>query len=296
MRAEFKGFGGPLDSMTFHLRNGVTFVPQEYIDLGFTHFEVWCVGGAGGRGGVYHTLISSDPADNYIRKYGGGGGGGGMQVVKGLLSFLPIEVPVVVGVAGADALETSSFGSLAHGGDGGYSSFNGTTCRASGGGGGRKPTSSSEFDGGGTGGVGGIGGQTAVGGGGAGGIASSETAAQNGVWNGSIGSGGGGGWGGTANNLAGLALNFPTEASAGAVGCSAASPLNENAVDGTPVEFDEYDNEDYKDAHPDFKGTKPGFGGGGRPISVSGLSLAYGSGGSSAYNPNGAVIIRLTQE
>ena len=28
-----------------------TFKPQDYIDLGFTHFDVICIGGGGGMGG-----------------------------------------------------------------------------------------------------------------------------------------------------------------------------------------------------------------------------------------------------
>lgn len=33
------------------MENGEVFTPADYISLGFTHFEAWCVGAAGGQGG-----------------------------------------------------------------------------------------------------------------------------------------------------------------------------------------------------------------------------------------------------
>lgn len=179
------------------LENGVPFQKADYVNLGYTHYEVWCVGGAGGLGAfpgtkfewpvsiteeimppavftawkemlVYdgHTSRTNyyqpgrwvpyppgpgDPMppyawkesaerygewwlgepyyltfDQYVEqnnpthkgyvrnylppilipdenKFGGGGGGGGTHVVAGLLSDLPDDVPVIVGVAGTDA-------------------------------------------------------------------------------------------------------------------------------------------------------------------------------------------------
>jgi hypothetical protein len=40
------------------LEDGEVFVPEDYISLGYTNYEVWCVGAVGGRGG-----IAADPAD-----------------------------------------------------------------------------------------------------------------------------------------------------------------------------------------------------------------------------------------
>jgi hypothetical protein len=45
------GMGGDSVTLILNLTDGVPFLPQTYIDLGYTHYEVWCVGGSGGRGG-----------------------------------------------------------------------------------------------------------------------------------------------------------------------------------------------------------------------------------------------------
>ena len=45
---------GLIDSGTapllFNMPDGEDFVPADFIGLGFTHYEVYCIGGAGGRG------------------------------------------------------------------------------------------------------------------------------------------------------------------------------------------------------------------------------------------------------
>ena len=83
--------------------------------------------------------IDTANSGTLVRNYGGAGGGGGFHRVRGLLSALPAICPVVVGAGGA--LGTEMHGSnparTTNGGDGGASSFNATTCRASGGKGGK---------------------------------------------------------------------------------------------------------------------------------------------------------------
>lgn len=136
-----------LSSQSFLLTDGVPFLKADYVALGYTHYEVWCVGAVGGRGG------------NVLGSYGGAGGGGGLHRVAGLLSSLPASCPVVVGAAGADGAdgtgqykwnllresiennwyywdENPLWAPALPGQDGGASSFDGTTCRASGGKGG----------------------------------------------------------------------------------------------------------------------------------------------------------------
>lgn len=269
MRVELKGDAKPnpifalpdpgtestLPPLVLNLPHGVPFIPQTYIDQGYTNYEVWCIGGAGGQGGdgggspfppsytmadridnftfqlVWPYYFSSgvkhyhDPVLAEMHTWGGGGGGGGLHVVSGLLAVLPDSCPVVVGQAGASApvgqisgpetytpnppylgIESAvydaphrSFAAPAAGQDGGSSSFNAGTCRASGGKGGSPATTRLlDSEGGlmvnGVGGAGGVGNQTTAGGGAAG-----STDSRNGLdgtWNGSIGKGGGGGRGG----------------------------------------------------------------------------------------------------
>lgn len=80
------------------------FSVQTYRDLGYTHFEVWCIGAAGGRGGGVQLVNALDP--EYTQgvipstSYGGEGGGGGLHKIGGLLADLPDTVPVVVGKEG----------------------------------------------------------------------------------------------------------------------------------------------------------------------------------------------------
>jgi len=250
------------------LEDGVPFLKADYVGLGYTHYEAWCVGAAGGRGGDggarygiyaitnnaldpafappttswpyynvpdparpgysithYHDPVlggmwSSNMFIGFPNVWGGGGGGGGLHLVSGLLVDLPDEAPVVVGQAGVDAAPGQisnpnpvtpsppytpgsvydppirTFYPPAAGGDGGASSFNGETCRASGGKGGNPGAHWAgdllmyEAKGG----DGGCGGRTTAGGGGVGSTA--ETNPSDGTWDGSIGKGGGGGRGG----------------------------------------------------------------------------------------------------
>lgn len=133
--------------------DGDIFTAEDYMSLGYTNYEVWCVGAVGGRGGRYRSMQLGPTVS------GGAGGGGGLHRVVGLLADLPDTVLVDIGQAGADGSEAStgwpmspvmSGGSIATplvlnptpgyvsptpGGDGGASSF-GDICRASGGKGG----------------------------------------------------------------------------------------------------------------------------------------------------------------
>lgn len=251
-RIEFGGLGVPipteglpdgvvdetLSPLLFELENGL-FVPTDFIGLGYTHYEVMCVGAAGGRGGM--ASFGGSYGDKRVH-LGGGGGGGGMQIVSGALADLdPAGEPVVVGVAGANGADGVLASGSADpdrgqpGADGGYSSFGGDICRASGGKGGERtylgvlPADlppeweydevypSWHFTGyhipGGRGGDGGKGGQTTAGGGGKGGSAKyidtitgqfaspeprwATIAPEQGYWADGLGTGGGGGLGGT---------------------------------------------------------------------------------------------------
>lgn len=135
MRVELKGLGfpnspealpdphtdGDLPPQRLLLSPG-DFLKADYVSLGFTNFEVWCIGGAGGHGGDgytgegwSYTLVPKagggfithwrDPAPQGRVPWGGAGGGGGMHHVAGLLSDLPDATPVVVGAAGVDAVD-----------------------------------------------------------------------------------------------------------------------------------------------------------------------------------------------
>lgn len=92
---------GDLPPQTLLLPTG-DFLKQDYVGLGYTHFEVWCIGAVGGAGGSY--LESSAFYTHGSKNYGGGGGGGGLHHVAGLLADLPDATPVVVGQAGIDGV------------------------------------------------------------------------------------------------------------------------------------------------------------------------------------------------
>lgn len=246
-RIELGGFGDPIPlealvdlslddtfpSLVFNLPDGSPFDKTDYAGVGYTHYEAWCIGAAGGRAG---RLRHRDALVSAITSQGGGGGGGGLHHVSGLLSDLLTLTPVVVGVAGADGADGADTVNEATeqpgnpGSDGGYSAF-GSVCEASGGKGGL--VTGARYGGttvpipggsyyvwrlqlrpGGDGGEGGIGGQTVPGGGAAGGshmvhFVPGFTGLQTrgyydliapvlGSWDGeSIGEGGGGGRGGT---------------------------------------------------------------------------------------------------
>jgi hypothetical protein len=246
VRVELSGSILQPPPLTVKLLDGVDFVPQQYIDQGYTDFEVLVIGAGGGTGGG----IKTGNTGTQIRSYGGAGGGGGLHRVRGVLSALPAACPVVVGMGGDPGLDHVSDPALATDGqDGGYSSFNDNTARASGGEGGRKVTTNSvTVSSQGNGGAGGIGDRILAGGGGAGGVAGTPTATgpgtagtagANGSWDGVIGEGGGGGAGGVGTYL-GVTANAATAGGRGSfdsgdtsvygVGTSASSDTSDSGA------------------------------------------------------------------
>ncbi len=291
MRLELAGSVLRPPPLTVKLLNGVDFVPQQYIDMGYTDFEVMCIGAGGGTGGG----IKTGNTGTQIRSYGGAGGGGGLHRVRGVLSALPASCPVVVGVGGNPGLDHVSDPALTTDGqDGGSSSFNGTTARASGGQGGRRAqtnsvTVSSQANGG----AGGIGDRILVGGGAAGGVAgiptatgpgTPGTAGQDGSWDGVIGKGGGGGAGGIGTYL-GVTANAATPGGRGSFDPGDTSVYGL----GTSVSADSSDS--------GAASIVPGGAGGARPTPLNHLPLQYGeSYGSRIKGHDGYVTIQLTAE
>lgn len=262
------GGGVPLPDVILTLPAG-NFDKSPYVAQGYTHFDVICIGAAGGGGGsMKYVGVPSRCAE------GGAGGGGGVHRVQGLLSALPTLTPVVVGAAGAEASDTSSAspGGLLAGGDGGYSSFNGTLCRASGGKGGLPVTSGTQTDPGGIGGAGGIGNSATAGGGAAAGL--------DGTWDGVIGSGGGGGDGG-AGNFIGLVTLIAAEVGGdGADGPSDTSMRSPGGAVGAQFTTG-------------VPGIVPGRGGGARATVLNGLATSFGCADPGAIAA-GLVIVRLS--
>jgi hypothetical protein len=131
-RVELAGLGGPIPTVAltdpnldenlapqaFLLTTG-NFLKADWVGLGYTHYEVMCIGAAGGNGSdgggdmtwpYYYSGYDSsgrlimhwyDPHIGSPNIFGGGGGGGGLHRVAGSLADLPDVTPVVVGVAGA---------------------------------------------------------------------------------------------------------------------------------------------------------------------------------------------------
>jgi hypothetical protein len=198
----------PPDPLVVILEDGDVFHKLDYLALGYNHFDVICIGGGGGRAGDVHLTAPTETAGaeltgyrpnlayNAVRHWwGSGGGGGGLHRVKGRLALLPSACDVVVGAAGADGADISvtvpwtwgSFGPPpppgSHDGlDGGFTSFGGTICRASGGKGGiaARTVGMSYINGGG-------------GHGGEGGVVTPGDHIGQGTWDGIIGKGGAGG-------------------------------------------------------------------------------------------------------
>jgi hypothetical protein len=286
MRLELAGSLIHPDPVVIKFNVNENFDVSEYIDLGYTHFEVICIGAGGGRGGGINTANTG----TLIRSYGGAGGGGGFHRVFGLLSALPNICPVVVGAGGILGTEHASNVALTtDGGDGGVSSFNGTTCRASGGKGGKRVQSNSltvnTLAGGGD---GGVGNRTIAGGGASGGVSGTPSATGPGIsgMNGmdgtffqNIGKGGGGGAGGVGKYGSG----GTTCVSATSGGRGAYNP-GDTSVYG-PGGLPE------NDSNTGSIKTVPGKASGAKASPVNGLPTVYGQTG----DP-GTVIIRLTAE
>lgn len=253
-----------------------TFAPVGYTTLNFTHFEVICIGAGGGRGPYV--------IDGNARPYGGAGGGGGYHRVKGLLSALPMLCNIIVGTAGANApgIAGSLWATSSDGGDGGPSSFNGTTCRASGGKGGKKlgAAPSLTVSPNAQGGMGGRGDYSGSAGGGAvGGHSGTPTSTgpgtpgtngKDGSFINDIGAGGGGGGGGVYRNDTGVICVSGTSGGRGSFNTADLSVFGQGDL---PT------------------GALPGWGGGAKATPLTGQPTEYGKGGT-----NGFVVIRLTAE
>lgn len=263
-----------------------TFDTLSYIDLGYTNFEVICIGGGGGRGGGIDTANTG----TLIRNFGGKGGGGGFHRIRGLLSALPDTCSVVVGSAGAAGTDDSTNpAATTDGGDGEASTFNTNTCRASGGEGGKRAQSNSDTvstqaDGG----DGGIGNRVIAGGGAAGGTAGTPSSSGPGTPgtagvdgsitnNGIIGKGGGGGAGGVGK-YGGTTCNAAT---AGGRGSYNPGDTSVYGPGYSPT----------NDAASGSENIIPGDASGAKAAPLNGLPTLYGTSGH-----DGVVIIRLTVE
>ena len=292
MRIELAGSLIRPDPILVQFAANGSFVPATYIDEGYTHFEVICIGGAGGMGGGIDTVN----VGTKIRNYGGAGGGGGFHRVRGLLSALPASCPVVVGAGGIAGREDASDpANTLDGGDGGTSSFNTNTCRASGGKGGKRAQTNSD-----TvaslahGGDGGAGNRTVAGGGAAGGVCGTPTATgpgtpgtagADGTFINNVGKGGGGGAGGVGKY--------------GGVTCLAATAGGRGAYN--PADTSVYGpNENPGLDTPSGALSVPGGASGAKAAPLTGLPTLFGRsiGGSrgKGAGQNGIVIIRLTVE
>lgn len=263
---------------------------ESYIEAGYTHFDVICIGGGGGMGGGIDTANTG----TLVRAWGGAGGGGGFQRVRGLLSALPDTCPIVVGVGGAVGNSHANDPTFTtDGGDGGPSTFNTNACRASGGKGGKRVqansvTVSSQANGG----DGGAGNRTAAGGGAAGGVAGIPTATGPGTpgtdgADGTLvydrGQGGGGGAGGVGKY--------------GAITCVAATAGGRGSYN--PGDTSVYGPGGIPSTGPQSGAANivPGGASGAKAAPLNGLPTVFGQskGGMLAGDP-GVVIIRLTAE
>lgn len=284
MRLELAGTLVQPEPLVIKFLEDQDFDTLQYTNLGYTHFDVICIGAGGGSGGG----IDTNNTGTLIRNYGGAGGGGGFHRVLGLLSALPALCPVVVGEAGANGTDHASDpGLTTDGADGGYSSFNDTTCRASGGEGGKRAQSNSETvttdaDGG----DGGVGDRVIAGGGAAGGIAGTPavggpgtpgTNGEDGTFFQNVGKGGGGGAGGVAKfGSGGITDNAATAGGRGSY---------------NPADTSVYGLGSAPSVDPDTGATNvvPGIAGGAKAAPVNGIPTVYGRSGD-----DGIVVIRLT--
>lgn len=268
MRIHLKGYTPAEESIVIQLSTG-NFVKDNWVALGYTSFEVLCIGGSGGMGGSAGGHTS--PYDDNTVFFGGGGGGGGMHYVTGLLSSLASSTAVVIGAAGVDGTDTLSINTAATSGtSGGATTFGGTLCRASGGLGGA---------GGGTviyppGGQGGNGGTTVAGGGGLpGDLNAGRQSAVDGTYDGLIGQGGGGGIG-TIATYPNYDLKLYTPPSIGSAG---QNPQNVNINHAFRVSKGIVDMNAYRGYLPSGSECWPENGGGANAIGLTGTHYIAGT-------------------
>jgi hypothetical protein len=265
------------------------FDTNKYIAMGYTHFEVICIGGGGGQGGG----IDTGGAGTRVRNFGGAGGGGGFQRVHGVLSALPNTCEITVGKGGNIGTQhVSDPGLTTDGEDGGHSAFNIDTCQASGGKGGKRAQSNSitvttQADGG----EGGVGNRIVAGGGAAGGTAGTPgpaggtpgTNGIDGILFQNIGEGGGGGAGGVSEYIAGNPIhNAATAGGRGSYNPGDVSVYGPGDLPGVNL-------------GEEFDGAIPGAAGGAKAAPLNGLPTVYGSSADRRIQSNhGVIIIRLT--
>lgn len=284
MRFELSGSLIRPDPLVLTYNADATFDTLSQIDLGYTHFEIICIGAGGGRGGG----IDTNNSGTLIRSYGGEGGGGGFHRVRGLLSALPNTCAVVVGSAGsAGTDDVSNPANTTDGQDGEASTFNTNTCRASGGKGGKRVQTNSDSlgtlaDGG----EGGSGNRSISGGGAAGGVAGVPsstgpgtlgTTGADGTFFNNVGKGGGGGAGGVGKFTP--------------VTCNAATSGGRGSYN--PGDTSVYGPASDSSDDPDSGASSiiPGKAGGAKAAPLNGLPTVYGRSGTP-----GVVIVRLTAE
>lgn len=288
----------PRGVLTYHVDTvDKTLAVKVLMDAGYTAFDVITIGGGGGTGGPMDGVAppnngAAPPTGNSLLKlFGGAGGGGGIQRVRGLLADLPDTVTITVGDGGNRGTPGSNAATSTDGQDGGASTFNGTTCQASGGKGGHKATGPLYMPNGGLapspthgdGGDGGLGGTTVAGGGGHGALAgvpnTNPPAAIPGAWDPVTGIGGGGGGGGGGQGIE-VANDTPKADGTGAIfgTTSAASPgaggafnANDNSV-YAPGGLATIDPNNLALAESSYGG----FGGGATAGPINGLSASYG--------------------
>ena len=261
------------------------FDTQKYIDMGYTHFDVICIGAGGGKGGGIDTANTG----TLVRNYGGAGGGGGFHRVRGLLSALPSLALIVVGKAGIPGTNHVSNPALTtNGGDGGPSSFNDPACRASGGKGGiRAQSNDFTTNPGANGGAGGVGNHTGAGGGAVGGTSGIPTPTgpgapgthgADGTFSRDIGQGGGGGAGGVGKYGGGTTCVAATNGGRGSY---------------NPADTSVYGPGDTPDNDPNSgsQNIVPGNASGAKASPLNKLPSVYGQSGI-----DGAIIVRLTAE
>lgn len=290
MRIELSGSLVRPEPLVLRFTADQDFDTLSYTDLGYTHFEAICIGAGGGPGGGIDTANTG----TFIRSYGGAGGGGGFHRVRGVLSALPALCPIVVGVGGNPGDDHDSDPALTtDGADGGFSTFNTTSCRASGGEGGKHVESNSDLvstdaDGG----DGGVGNRTTVGGGASGGLAGTPsptgpgdlgTNGSDGTLTRDIGKGGGGGAGGVGTYDGDLTLN---PATAGGRGSYNPSNLSVYGPGALPT------------SDPDSGSASiiPGGASGAKAAPLNGLPVVYGASKNALPGSAGIVVIRLTAE
>jgi len=290
MRIELAGSLIRPAPLTLKYDSNQIFDTLKYIDLGYTNFEVICIGGGGGMGGGIDTANTG----TQLKSYGGAGGGGGFHRVRGLLSALPDSCAIVVGAGGAVGTgHASNPANTTDGGNGGASTFNTNTCRASGGEGGKRvqtnsPTASTLANGG----AGGAGNRSAVGGGAAGGVAgvptatgpgTPGTAGADGTFINNVGKGGGGGAGGVGK-YGGVTCNAGTNGGRGSYNPGDTSVYGPGDTPGN-------------DASSAAAAIIPGGASGAKASPINGLPYIFGqSRGDLLPGDPGVVIIRLTVE